>query len=232
MKSGFGRRRAVHLCSSSAQKSGCWCRSFGAYTLISLISMSLCHFSDRKIALPGISVWKDISFASITSLFITKATPAEAVGLFMPGEFKIVILWWYSVETWSARVSDRWVSCSARIPIFCALIVLITAVHFEVGPGPRCGEDHPFMFRVATLKFARKLRVWWSVLLFGCGCGNMGGVLFRKGVSVAWARPCGSGEPSVCGSSSSLCASLTVGAGHIRGAGTGVWPKAGVWVCI
>ena len=84
------------------------------------------------------------------------------------------------------------------------------------------------MFRVAILKFARKLRLWWTGLWFNCVCGDMGGVLFEKVAPVVWARPWGSGGLSGCGSSSSSCASSTVGFRHTRGAGTGFWPGAGV----
>lgn len=164
MRSGFGSRRSVHLFSSSDQKSGCLVRSLGAYTFIMLMVMFLCHLKESKITLPGIMTWKAMSSALRSSLLTAKATPAEPVGFIGLGELKIVSFLLNKVDTWSAKGSDRCISWSAIRPILMFLSSFATAVHFEIGLGPVCAEERPFIFRVASLRFALKFLFQFSSL--------------------------------------------------------------------
>ena len=169
-KSGSGRFMVVHLSASSVQNCVCLCGSFGAYTLIIRRVEFGCHLNDMKIALPGISMCVCMFSTLTISLLITKATPTDPERFSVPGEFIIVSRLWYKAAVWSASCSVRCVSCRARSPIFSCLIVLNTAAHFEVGPGPVSGDALPFMFRVASLKFALYFFGVFELLLGGGPC--------------------------------------------------------------
>lgn len=229
--SGSGRLRFDHLFVSSVQKRECLFGSFGAYTFIALRVEFCCHLKEMNRALPGISMCVWMLSALIISLFITKATPAEPEGLLVSGEFTIDSLLWYRVVVWSVRRSVRCVSCSARRPIFLSLIVLDTAVHFDIGPGPVDGDERPFMFRVAKLKFALYFLVLFGVVV-GCGpfCG-VGVGPFDWGSPSVGGAPRGSFMESRWGAPWGTCAPAVVGSGCIeRGGRGGVAWAAGLCV--
>ncbi|KIM60408.1 hypothetical protein SCLCIDRAFT_9712 [Scleroderma citrinum Foug A] len=135
-------------------------------------------------------MWKAVSSVLRSSLLTAKATLAEPVGFVGLGELKISSFLLNKVDTWSAKGSDRYISWSAIRPILRFLSSFTTAVHFEIGLGPVCAEEHPFIFRVASLRvvamgvrfndFGRSLSLGWiHVVLFGhhfvevsdCHCG-------------------------------------------------------------
>jgi len=88
--------------------------------------------------------------------------------------------------------SERCVSCRARIPICCKRRAFATAVHFNIGPVPVSGDEHPLMLREANLVLA-----WWP---FGGGMSS-GSIWFGFGFHsfrLGGGSPCGTGR--TCGS--------------------------------
>ena len=220
-RSGRGRFRFVHCSLSSVQNSWCLLGSFGAYTLIAFMVVPGCHWREIKIARPGIRVCSCTSSVLMISLLITKATPAEPDGLFVCGEFNILSLRWYRADVCSASCSVKWVSCSASSPILFSLMVLDTAVHLEIGPGPVVWDDRPFIFSVANLKFI--LYFWFGLIASeegGMLC-DISGVWGVRDSLVAGGVLGGSFILFVAGSTSvSSGTSSMVGTGHTRAAGT------------
>ena len=161
--------RSVSFCFIFLQKSGCLWWAFGAY-IFSIINLySLCHLSVSSSALPGMSSVIVASCDLMLSLFITKATPADAPGFVgfcelcidshLPYRFSIVVMW----------CASRWVSCRQSIPIRCWRSVLCTSDHLDIGSFVEVDQaDRPFMFSVAMSMFARDLGFpfWGSQLLF------------------------------------------------------------------
>lgn len=169
-RSGFGSRRASHFSFNLFQK-------LGAYILIALNVALGCHLNEMKMARPGMSMCVTMFLAFISSLFITKATPAELDGLSGCGAFMMVSLRWHRVVAWSASCSERWVSCRASSPIFFSLMVFEMADHFEIGPAPVSCEVRPFIFREAILRLALYFLFVEGGAFTGVGVGcDVGGV--------------------------------------------------------
>lgn len=72
-----------------SQKVWCSFALFGAYTFNILIVSLLCQFIDRMAALPGIRTSIVALEALVSSLFRTKAMPAELLGRVGSLEFSI-----------------------------------------------------------------------------------------------------------------------------------------------
>ena len=118
---------------------------------VSVIILFWCHLVVRVIALPRMSMCRDMYVRSASSLFIMKATPAELLcGL---------ELMTFSHLPWRlcmllTCLSLRCVYCSARMPILLMFMRVWISVHFDIVLGSSIIEEHLFIFSVASIMFA------------------------------------------------------------------------------
>ena len=117
---------------------------------------SLCHFMLIRSALPGFISVVVINSVFTSSLFTTKATPAEAVRFVGRFELNTISLRPNSLFICCTCSLLKCVSCRHRMPIFCSRITLCMVVHLDSGPGLHSGAERPFMFSVAIRIFARE----------------------------------------------------------------------------
>ena len=103
-----------------------------------------------------------IPLVSTFSLLITKATPAEPVGLSGSGELYIAKRRVNSSPACKASSVDKWVSCIASIPIWQVRRAFETVAHLEMGPTPIAAQDRPLMLSDATFMLAR-----WPLVVGG-----------------------------------------------------------------
>lgn len=116
---------------------------------------SLCHLIFISSALPGSISIVVVDMVLTISLFMTKATPTDAVGFVGRLELIIFSLRPKSVSMCCMWSSLRCVSCRQSRPIFFSHIVLCIVVHLDSGPGPHSGAERPFMLSVAIRILAR-----------------------------------------------------------------------------
>jgi len=118
----------------------------------------------------------DLMFTS--SLFMTKATPAEADGFLVALELYSEIFLSKRVLIWSADASVRWDSWMARTSIFFFRIMFITNDHLEKGPAPIVRDEWPLVFREVIVMLALYFQGWGLPLFMGLGAGgDFGGVV-------------------------------------------------------
>lgn len=132
MKSIWPRLLSRHAVLISSQKVGCSWGLLGAYICSIFILCSLCHFSERDMALPGIRIVNFVSSMFNFSLLRMNATPMELPGLVGSLELST----WRRLEK---RLSicvllsgARWVSCMHNMLIFSSRISLLMDGHLDV----------------------------------------------------------------------------------------------------